>query len=193
MYVFVTVSELTGNQKQQQLGQVADDTTLRGLLDLCLTRVDKYLPEQDRSDARHFWYNDQFVPFENRYLRDVTTTANVALELRPDYYMVHMPRRQAQRYAIDPELPVAQILDNLLEQKGASCCYDLLPRGGRPLDSRLSLWQQEVLPYHARLSQKETELLVRRKPGVWVAVIALLALSVALGLGAGYLLARLGS
>lgn len=191
MYVFVTLSELTGNDRHQHLGRMADDVTLRDLLVQCLTRVDRFIPEQDRSDARHFWYNDTFVPFENRYLRDVAEAANVTLELRPDHYQVQMLRRDPQRYAIDPELSVARILDDLLEQKGASCCYDLLSRGGRPLDPRRSLWQQEVLPFHARLSQQETELVVRRKPSVWASVAAWLAASTVLGLCVGYLLARL--
>jgi hypothetical protein len=192
MYVFVTLSELTGNERHQHLGRIEDDVTLRDLLAQCLGRVDRHLPERDRGDARHFWYNDAFVPFENRYLRDVAEAANVTLELRPDYYRVRIPRRQPTRYAIDPERSVAQVLDELMEQKGASCCYDLVSLAGRPLDARRSLWEQEVLPFHARLSQQETELIVRRKPSVWVSAAAWLAASAAMGLGIGYLLARLG-
>lgn len=192
LHVFVTIAELTGEQKQQHLGQLPDDTELRQVLDLCMARIEKYLPEQDRKDARHFWQGDQFLPFGQRYLRDVSTSANVSLELRPDYYLLAMPRRPAQRYAIDPELPVAQVLDTVIGQKGASCCYDLLPRGGRPLDHSQSLCRQDVLPYHARLSQKEIELVVRRKSSVWVSAAALLVALAAAGLGVGYLLARLG-
>lgn len=187
MYVFVTVSELKGPEKQVSLGQVEDNVTFETLRQRCLERIDKYLPEQDRDDPRHFWFNDRLVPFERSYLRDLASTVNVTLELRPDRYQVELPNHRAGPYVIDPELTVARAIDRLLGFEGAWRCYHLLPRGGQPLREQESLLRQEVLPYHARLSQKETELVVRRKPQVIGWGLLVLAVSIGLGLLLGYL------
>ena len=190
MYVIVHVAEITGPEKTVSLQEVKDDVTLRTLLDRCLDRVDKYLPENKRTESRHFWHNDRFLPFEGAYLRDVAQAVNVTLELRPDHYRVTLPRENATTYAIDPELTVAQAIDELMG-KGQSCCYELLPRGGQPLPEASSLAAQDTLPYHARLSQKETELVVRRKTRVWKWSAALVAGFVLIGLLVGYEFARL--
>lgn len=192
MFVFVTMAELTGPEKQVALGQVEDDVTLELLLKRCLERVDKYLPEKDRDIYRHFWFNDRFMPFERRYLRDIASTVNVTLELRPDYYQVELPREAAARHAIDPELNVARLIDILLGFEGAAQCYQLSVRNGATLRDEESLYNQQVLPYHARLSQSETVLVVRRRPQVAIWSAGLMGASAAAGLLVGWIFAHLG-
>ena len=190
MYVIVHVAELSGPEKTVSLQEVKDDVLLKALLDRCLDRVDKYLPENRRNQSRHFWHNDRFLPFEGAYLRDVANAVNVTLELRPDHYKVELPHEKAATYAIDPELTTAKAIDALMGE-GRSCCYELLPRGGQPLPEESSLFEQKTLPYHARLAQTETELLVRRKPQVWKWSLALVACFVVTGWLLGYAFARL--
>src|SRR5690348_6439209 len=129
MYVFVTIGELTGKEKQVALGDLDDKTPLRDVFNQCMGRIDTYLPERDRADARHFWHNDHLVPFERNFLSDVAAAANITLELRPDHYHVELPKQATERYAINPELAVAQVIDSLMGQTEAWKCYDLLPRG----------------------------------------------------------------
>ena len=191
MYVFVTAAELTGKDKQLALGQVEEDITLETLKHRTMERIDPLLPEQDRDDSRHFWYNDRLIPLERTYLRDLAQTVNVTLELRPDTYQVELPRHSPERYAINPEMPVASAIDSLMGFAGAWQCYQLLPRGGEPLADETTLFQQGMLPYHARLSQQDTELMVRRRPQVTTWIAGVLAVSVVAGVLFGWLLKHL--
>ncbi len=191
MYVFITASELTGQEKQVALGQIEDAMPLQTLLERCLQNIAKYLPEENRNVSRHFWYNDRLLPFENACLRDVASTVNITLELRPDYYQVTLPRQSATRYAIDPELSTSNAIDRLLNEVGASRCYELLPQGGAALAEEKTLLQQATLPYHARLEQKESELVIRRKPQAQLWCALLVAGFVVAGLALGFVLAHL--
>ena len=190
MYVFVSVGELTGKIKQVALGQVDENATMREVLDRCMVRIESYLPERDRADARHFWHEDRLVPFNLRYLSDVASAVNLTLELRPDYYHVKLPSRQEERYAINPELTVAQIIDQLMQQKGAWRCYDLAALKAPPLSPGASLYDQRILPFHARFMQQENVLAIRRKPMVAVWSVGILMAAVLLGLLMGFLAAH---
>lgn len=191
MYVFITVSELTGPEKRVSLGQVEDDVTLEALLQKCLERVDQYLPEQKRDESRHFWFNDRLIPFDRTYLRDLASTVNVTLDLRPDHFKVVVLNQPVAPYAINPELKVSQTIDSLLNKPDAYRCYELLPRGGQPLKEDDSLFSQQILPYHARQSQTETELVVRRKTVVIIWSLLILIGFIGAGLLLGFLAGRL--
>ena len=191
MYVFITVTELTGPEKQVSLGQVEDDVTLTTLLNQCLERVDQRLPEQKREDYRHFWFNDRFVPYDRAYLRDLASTVNVTLELRPDNFKVKLLDQSEATYAINPEEKVSKTIDLLLGKQEAWRCYELLPCDGQPLQEDSSLFSQKILPYHGRQSQIETTLVVRRKSVVIIWSVLIMIVFIGAGLLLGFLAARL--
>jgi hypothetical protein len=192
MYVAITLTEITGNERIQQMGQVSEDMPLHDLMMSCLEKADKFIPDGDRTDARHFWFNEKLIPFKDHIVRDLGGTMNVSVELRPDHYQVIMPKTGQGRFAIDPELTTAQVLDNLLGKKGASCCYYLVLNGKQILKDKETLYEQEALPYHGRLSQKETILTVRPKPNGKTTALATLLFLLGLGVSAGYFLAQIG-
>jgi hypothetical protein len=153
-------------------------------MELCervLRCVDQDLPEGSRKYSRHFWFSDQFQPYERRYLRDVGSTVNVTLELRPDFYQVRLPGRDPDQFAIDPELASAIVVDRLMGD-GASRCYRLVPSGGQPIEDAHTLYERDLLPFHARLSQQERVVDVKRKPHFVVSALIILALSALMGL-----------
>lgn len=191
-YVFITVSELTGDESQVQLGQVKEDITIDELLLRSLDRIARYLPEKDRKNSRHFWYNDQFVPKDGKYLRDLSPNTNVTLALRPDYYLVKLLNAKEEKYAIDPELTTAQAIDSILERQGAWRCFDMISDGGTPLVPTVHLWKQDILPYNYNLSQKEHILHIRRKNMAWALSAILITITILLGLITGYVAAKLG-
>jgi len=191
MYVFVTVAELEQDRRQVALGQVDGNATMHEVLDKCLSRVEMHLSERDRNDPRHFWHDGRLVPLNLRYLSDVGSSVNLTLELRPDDYRVKILGRQEENYRINPELTVAKIIDQLMDEKGAWRCYDLAPLKAAPLSPGASLFDQRILPFHSRYMQSEHILEIRRKPQTAIWSIGILVTSIVLGLLLGLLIAQL--
>jgi hypothetical protein len=121
----------------------------------------------------------------------VASSVNLTLELRPDDYRVKVLGRAEENYRINPELTVAKIIDQLMDEKGAWRCYDLAPLKAAPLSPSASLYDQRVLPYHSRYMQSEHILEIRRKPLTLVWSIGILVISIVLGLLVGLLIAQL--
>jgi hypothetical protein len=190
MHVFVTVSELTGRQRDLSLGDLEPNVTLEEVLQQCLNHIDKHLHESDRTDSRHFWFQNHIVPYTRRYLNDISSVANINLELRPDEYHVKLPGRRSGRYRFDPEKHVAWAIDRLMGYDGASCCFELLKSEGRPLQEDRSLLEQGALPYHTRLDQPDLPLVVRRKRRTYVTAGAILAVAIVAGLLIGYVISN---
>ncbi|GBC93881.1 hypothetical protein HRbin15_02383 [bacterium HR15] len=172
------------------MGQLPDNMTLWDLRDMCLRRVMHLLTPDIRDISRHFWYNERMLLYREQrmLLRDITAASSVVLELRPDYYRVRVGRQSPQLFAIDPELPVAAVIEHCLGQAEAWRCHELAVRGGPTLAIERSLWEQGILPSLKTPLQKQPELVLRQKRSIKIWKVALLAVALGLGFAIGYLI-----
>lgn len=190
MRVFVYVADVETPYRMQDMGQLSENMTLWDLRNACLRRVAHYIEPDMRDISRHFWYNEQFLPYRNErtLLRDITAAASVRLELRPDHYYVQVGKQPATLFVIDPELPVADVIDRCLGRAGASRCYELIGHAKRVLHPGHSLWEQGLLPVLGSSIKEQPLLLLRRKRSVTIWQSALLVLAALIGLAIGYLM-----
>jgi len=194
MHVFVTIADIESRSRILDMGRLPECTTLWNLREMCLARIAHQLEASTRELSRHFWYNEEILPYKNgrTLIRDITQASSVWLELRPDYYQVQCGRRPPQTFAIDPELTTAEVIGLLLawmNQRGNWQCYDLAVRGKKPLSYERSLLDQGILPSLEHPLNRQPELLVlrsRRTTLYWQA--ALLAAGIGLGFAIGYLI-----
>ncbi|MEM4408551.1 MAG: hypothetical protein QXI19_07390 [Candidatus Caldarchaeum sp.] len=190
MRVFVSIADVEAPYRMQDMGELSERMTLWDLRGRCLSRVVHHLEPGLRDISRHFWYNEQFLPYrgERTLIRDITAASSVHLELRPDHYRVRIGKKPAVLFAIDPELPVADVIDRCLGKTGASQCYELTGYAARVLHPERSLWEQGVLPVRESPVMEQPLLLLRHKRSVIVWQATLLAVAVILGFTIGYLL-----
>ena len=180
MYVFVTVTELEGDGREQDLGALPETMSLQQVKDLVLSLVEKQLPPDAREDPRHLWHNDR-IQSNDALLGDLAAASEiVSLELRTDLYRIDMPREGNQNVAFNSEESVSSFIQQLLYGRhGGACCYELRVDGGDTIDSDQDLFSQNAFPQAA--------LILRRRSIFYVWALALLGLSAAIGLGLGYL------
>lgn len=193
MRVFVHWKELEEEgigDEPIDMGEVADNMPLRELRERFLGIVAHRIPEPRREMSRHFWYNENFIPFrETRVIvGDVTKASAVVLYLRPDYYRIRMPNRQIRKFAVDPEISIRQVIDYCLEYEGASECYELTAPGSGALDPNRTLQDYRLLPYNRITDPQEIILTIRKKPTVVRIMIAIVAVLCIGGFLLGYLL-----
>lgn len=146
MYVFVTVTELDAESREQDLGELDEAMSLEQVKDLVYTRAAKDMPPETRVDPRHFWHNDQLYP-NHALLSDLASDNDiVALELRPDRFRVSIPGEPETLFAINPEKTTSDIIQLLRHHRhGRECCFELWG-GGRLLNPVLNLLAQGVVP-----------------------------------------------
>jgi len=184
LYVFVTVTELEGQGREQDLGNLPDTTPLQRVKDRVLMRIETQLPPDARGDPRHFWHNDRIQP-NNALLTDLASGNDiVSLELRRDLYRIATPGGGNELAAFNPEETASAFIrnavQNILQRKhGAECCYELRLAGGDALDPDQDLFAQRTFP--------QANLALRRRRVYYAWSAGLLGLAVAVGLLFGYL------
>lgn len=184
MYVFVTVTELESEGREQDLGQLSDRASLQHAKDLVLSRIDSHIPPDSREDPRHFWHNDR-IQRNDALLSDLGAESDiVALELRPDRYRVNLPGDPNTLVAFNPERTPAAFIGKVMpERHTGPCCYTLRPRDGDVLEPDQDLLEQNVHP--------QGDLTMKRKPVYYVWTGVALGLAAVVGLLSGYLSGQL--
>jgi hypothetical protein len=184
VYVFVTVIELEGEGREQDLGTLPETMILEQVKDLVLSLVEKQLPPDAREDPRHLWHNDRIHP-KAAMLGDLASGSEiVSLELRPDLYRVAIPGEGEQLVAFNSEETAASFIRLLVREllgasHGAACCYELRVDGGDTIDADRDLFSQKAFP--------QTSLILRRRSAFYAWSLGVLGLAIVVGFGLGYL------
>lgn len=188
MYVYVTVSELTGADRNLDLGQLPDTSSLSEIRRHSLEKISKKFTGEQMRYARHFWYNDQFLPFRNTRLIDLSNAGSISLELKLDRYKVRLPGDSKMReVAIDPEQTIDQVIEELMGD-GKSCCYLMREIGKKPLAPDETLYEQNVMPGMSQETRRIRELSVERKNSFLINALIISVFMIGLGFLLGYLL-----
>src|SRR5579871_2427563 len=145
-------------------------------------------------DSRHFWYNEVFQPHVGRSLYHISTAPVVELRLRRDNYLVSTPWVAETVGAIDPELTVKAMLEemrkgekNLKKYKlfSPACCFEVLVKD-RILEEDKALYAQKVRPYVEEDKRNESHLRIRLKASLMRKAYGLLFLCALAGLFFGW-------